>query len=105
MEQKKLNTNFTAIIVLIISLVCVAIGWVSEIESGSGVVLAIISATIFLLDIRYIICKEFYAVANQKGYNDKKYFWYGFLFGLAGYLLVIALPNKNNLNKSYSFTQ
>ncbi len=94
MEQKKLNTNFIAIIVLIISLVCVAIGWVSEIESGDGVVLAIISATISLLDIRYIICKEFYAAAVQKGYEGKKYFWYGFFFGLVGYLLVIALPDK-----------
>lgn len=89
MEEK----NFTAICILIISLFCVAVGA----STGSdGAVFSIISAVIFLLDIRYIICKEFYAAACQKGYNEKKYFWYGFFFGLIGYLLVIALPNKNN---------
>ena len=89
MEEK----NSIAIFVLIMSFVCV----VGGASAGSdGAVFSIISAVIFLLDIRYIISKEFYAAACQKGYNEKKYFWYGFFFGLIGYLLVIALPNKNN---------
>lgn len=40
--------------------------------------------------------KWFYEVANEKGYNDKKYLWICFLFSIVGYLLVIALPDRGN---------
>ena len=44
------------------------------------------------LDI--LLANEFFSIAKQKGYNDKKYFLYCLLCGIAGYLLVIALPPK-----------
>ena len=60
---------------------------------------AIIPGSIFLLClwyyVNYLIASEFLKVAKQKGYSDGKYYWYCFLFGITGYLLVIALQNKN----------
>lgn len=51
-------------------------------------------AAIFLFIIQLILAKEFSNAAADKGYVGGKYFWYCFLFSIAGYLLVIALPNK-----------
>lgn len=39
-----------------------------------------------------IIAAEFENIAEKKGYAGKPYFWYTFLFGIAGMLMVIALP-------------
>lgn len=90
-EEKKV----LAAIILIGSFAFSIISWFMCFEESSDfLVIAIILSVISLLDIRYIICKEFYAAAVQKGYEGKKYFWYGFFFGLVGYLLVIALPDK-----------
>ena len=51
-----------------------------------------IAAFIILTLIDHILAKEFYFVAQQKGYTDRKYYWYCFCFTIIGYLLVIALP-------------
>ncbi len=90
-EEKKV----LAAIILIGSFVFSIILWYMGFEEDSDFFgIAIISSVISLLTIRYIICKDFHTAAVQKGYEGKKYFWYGFFFGLAGYLLVIALPDK-----------
>lgn len=36
-------------------------------------------------------------IADQKGYDDEhtKFFWICFLFGIIGYILVAALPDRN----------
>lgn len=44
------------------------------------------------LFIAWLIAQEFQEIAFKKGYSDKKYFWYSFLFGIAGYLMIAALP-------------
>ena len=46
------------------------------------------------LVISYVLSEEFMEIASNKGYYNRKYFWYCFLFGIAGYLIVIALPAK-----------
>lgn len=46
--------------------------------------------------IDYYLAKWFYEVVEAKGYHNKKYFWICFLFAVAGYLLVIALPDRGN---------
>lgn len=46
------------------------------------------------LVISYVLSEEFMEIASKKGYYNRKYFWYCFLFGIAGYLIVIALPTK-----------
>ncbi len=40
------------------------------------------------------ISDEFFKIAVAKGYNDRKYFWFCFFLTFAGFLLVIALPDK-----------
>ena len=64
-------------------------------EMWFGIVIAL-AVAVFAIWIVYLIAKEFYMVAQAKGYPQKKYFWYCFLFGVVGYLLVIALPNCAN---------
>lgn len=48
-----------------------------------------------LILFQYSIAMEFYKIAIMKGYEDRKYLWMSFAFGIVGYLLVIALPNKD----------
>lgn len=52
--------------------------------------------------IDYLIAKEFYISAQQKGYSEKKYLWLCFLLGVIGYLLVIALPDRGNVQQTTS---
>ncbi len=53
--------------------------------------LVIIGILIYLV-IAAVIAAEFADIAQMKGHAGKKYFWYTFLFGPAGMLMVIALP-------------
>ena len=58
-----------------------------------GILLTVISI-IAALAISWFLAREFYNAAIMKGWNSKKYFWIPFLFGVVGYLLVIALPDR-----------
>ena len=51
---------------------------------------------VFWIVITSILAEQFYEVAQEKGYDDRKYFRICFWLGLPGYLLVIALPNRSN---------
>lgn len=55
--------------------------------------LVILVAALFL---NYFMAEWFYEVAEAKGYYERKYFHIAFWFGIAGYLLVIALPDRGN---------
>lgn len=57
-------------------------------------------AAILVLVIQWIIAKEFAEAAADKGYTESKYFWYCFLFSIAGYMLVMALPSKEKTKKN-----
>lgn len=46
--------------------------------------------------IEYYLAEWFYEVVEAKGYHNRKYFWICFLLTVAGYLLVIALPDRGN---------
>lgn len=59
-----------------------------------GILFVSIVACAIALWIDYLIAKEFYFAAQVKGYPEKKYLWICFFLGIAGYLLVIALPNR-----------
>lgn len=48
-----------------------------------------------LVPLEYIIASCFYLVAVDKGYNDKFYLWFAFIFNIIGYMLVIALPDRS----------
>lgn len=49
---------------------------------------------ISILVINYFVAKEFYEVSMMKRFFDKKYFWICFFLGIIGYLLVISLPDR-----------
>lgn len=61
-----------------------------------GIVIAII--------IAFVVASEFATIANEKGYEGTKYFWYTLFLGMIGALMVIALPDRNskinNVNNS-----
>lgn len=57
-------------------------------------IFVIILVTALLLWIQYYIAKKFYFIAKEKGYDKKQYLWLSFFFGMIGYLLVVALPDR-----------
>ena len=61
----------------------------------------IIIGIVIALVIGCIIACKFSEIAEMKGHNGREYFWYTFLFGICGMLMVIALPNiqgvENNM--------
>lgn len=61
-----------------------------------GHLLLVIAVCALILWVLYLIAKEFYKVAQAKGYSQKKYLWLPFWLGVIGYLLVIALPDRGN---------
>lgn len=52
-------------------------------------------AIIILLIIQFFIACEFEEIATEKGFYEKTYFWWTFLLGIVGMLMVIALPDRN----------
>ena len=52
---------------------------------------------IIALVIDYIIAKKFADIAEMKGHEGSTYFWFTFIFGLVGMLMVIALPNAKGV--------
>ena len=57
-----------------------------------AVFLSLITALVALV-ISGVVAEEFYIAACCKGHEERKYFWYCFLLGIIGYLLVVALPD------------
>ena len=43
--------------------------------------------------VDYFIAKTFQEIAEQKGHFERKYFWWTFLMGPVGMLMVVALPD------------
>lgn len=55
----------------------------------------IILGALVVIVICAIVAWEFSNIAKKKGYYEKRWFWYSFLFTVCGYLMIIALPNRN----------
>lgn len=53
----------------------------------------IILGLIIGLVVAYLVASKFSEIAEMKGHEGHTYFWYTFLFGICGMLMVIALPN------------
>lgn len=64
-------------------------------DDGLFLLIILLLAVVIILD--YYFAKWFYEVAEKKGFYDEKYFWICFLLGFGGYLLVIALPDRGNI--------
>ena len=54
----------------------------------------IAAAVIIGLVVSFLVAREFYKAAVARGWPQKKYFWICFLLPIAGYLLIIALPDR-----------
>ncbi len=55
------------------------------------------------LVLAYFIGNEFKTIAEMKGHDGSRYFWWSFLLGPVGYLMVVALPDrKGNAEKPVS---
>ena len=50
------------------------------------------------LIVAYLVANEFADIAEEKGHTRSRYFWFTFLLGIPGMLMVIALPNKMGVN-------
>lgn len=62
----------------------------------------IVVISVIALAVLFYLANEFYKVAKEKGYYEKKYLWIAFLFSIIGYLLIIALPDRNQIKKEVS---
>lgn len=58
------------------------------------IVLVIIASSIVFLIIWGFIAAEFRRIATMKGHPEARYFWWTFLTGPIGMLMVVALPQK-----------
>lgn len=61
--------------------------------------LLIFLGCVALIVLYWFIGKEFERIAQKKGHYEKRYFWWSFLCGPIGYLMVIALPNHTTAQK------
>ncbi len=59
-----------------------------------------IIVAIIAIPIWFAASNEFYSIAKEKGYDSKKYLWWTFFLGIAGALMVVALPVKRELIKN-----
>lgn len=64
------------------------------------ILLAVLVVLLLCLAVNYYAAGEFYKAALAKGWKDKKYFWLAFLAPLAGYLLIVALPDRSGIGMS-----
>ena len=55
--------------------------------------LIFLGAIIFLAILAYV-AMEFRRIAALKGHNEIRYFWWTFLLGPVGMLMVVALPDR-----------
>ena len=54
----------------------------------------IILAVVAALVISWFVAVEFFRIAEDKGYHERKYFWISFLLGFVGYPLIAAVPDR-----------
>ena len=59
---------------------------------GWILVVAVIAVVIV---VQYFIAREIEEIAQEKGFHGKTYFWWTFLLGTIGMLMVVALPDRN----------
>ena len=60
----------------------------------AGIIIGSILAFGLTLLINYFIAKSFYNIACEKGHYQRKYFHFCFWLGVAGWIMVAALPDR-----------
>lgn len=54
----------------------------------------IVLGAILVIFVWVYIAKQFEEIAEEKGFSGKRYFWIPFLFGIIGWIMVAALPDR-----------
>ena len=87
-------------LIMAISIIATAIfGFFLLIDGEAMFVIGtVISMAFLMFSVNGFVAFEFSDVAEDKGYTGAKYFWYAFLLGCIGYLLVIALPDRGKIS-------
>ncbi len=62
--------------------------------------LVIILSAVATLLLFYFVAREFQRIAAMKGHEEKRYFWWSFLLGPVGQLMVVALPDRGEQKKN-----
>ncbi len=66
--------------------------------------LVIFLGAIIVIVVAACAANEFSSIAEMKGFSGKKYFWWSFLLGPIGMLMVVALPDRNMKYTSEVYT-
>ena len=64
-------------------------------EETANILWFILSVLVGII-LDYIIATEFAQIAEAKGHEHKKYFWFTFIFMPIGMLMVVALPDRGS---------
>ena len=59
------------------------------------IVLLIILGVALIVTFWYFVAVEFRRIALMKGHDEARYFWWTFLVGPIGMMMVAALPKEN----------
>ena len=55
---------------------------------------------VVVLVINWFAAKQFHEIAKMKGHPESKYLWWCFWLGMIGWLMEVALPNRENIPSS-----
>lgn len=87
-------------ILIAIGILCFFLGMVED-EGFSIIGLICIAVAIMLLLDLYF-ASLFFTMAVDKGYTESTYLIIAYIFTFVGYLLIIAMPDKNAFNRQHS---
>lgn len=58
------------------------------------IIIGAIIVAVFMLIVSFYLAGIFNGIAYDKGYEDGRFFWICFWFGMIGYIAVAALPDR-----------
>lgn len=58
------------------------------------IIIGVIIVGVFMLLVSFYLAGIFNGIAFDKGYEDGRFFWICFWFGMIGYIAVAALPDR-----------
>lgn len=59
-----------------------------------GIVISLVILALAIWVLHYV-ASQFQRVAREKGWDERKFYWLSFLMGAVGWMLVVALPDRN----------
>lgn len=86
----------SGVLLLILGIIILWHGYFYLYHHGVINLLFLLSLITFVISLGVVVAGEFSSIAAEKGYVDKKYFWYTFFVPAVGILLVIALPDRGS---------